>query len=309
MNAADGSAVGHADARVGILRDSPSFDPDAPIPTGRSVIRFSEELRVHPALEELGFIGVVGEVSESARFTSQAVLEPILITKDGIILAGLERWRVAQSAGRQQLECIEYSIGDGDSLPFILAYHRGRRGWNPFLRICLALKMEPHLQQKALDNMCAGGKYKGSAKLPDLQHIDVREEIATAAAVCARNVSKVKKILKLAHPRLIEALRDGTLTINRAMQFCEYPKSEQLEQFTQSCEKRAISKIIAQAVIQGKAEETLPNARELLDSLRAQELNQPGSVLVLVGRLQRTVILIGKDSLKGPHSQGELRLT
>ncbi len=66
--------------------------------------------------------------------------------------------------------------------------------------------------------MRAGGKYKGWANLPDLQRIEVRQEVANAAAVGARNVTSVKALLKLAHPRLIEALRDGTLTINRAIQ-------------------------------------------------------------------------------------------
>jgi len=65
--------------------------------------------------------------------------------------------------------------------------------------------------------MREGGKYKGSADLPSVQHIDVRKQIAKAAGVCERNVSNVKDILQAAHPRLIEALQNGTLTINAAM--------------------------------------------------------------------------------------------
>jgi len=69
--------------------------------------------------------------------------------------------------------------------------------------------------------MRAGGKYKGSATLPDLERVDVRQQIATIAGVGARNVSNVKTILQVAHPRLIEALTDGTLTINGAMRLCK----------------------------------------------------------------------------------------
>ena len=64
------------------------------------------------------------------------------------------------------------------------------------------------------------------ANLPEAQHVDVRREIARFAGVGAsgRNVSNVKKILQTAHPRLICALQDGTLTINRALQFCKLAK-------------------------------------------------------------------------------------
>ena len=61
--------------------------------------------------------------------------------------------------------------------------------------------------------MRAAGKYKGWANLPDVRRIDVRQEIANTAAVGARNVSNVKTIIEIAHPRLIEALQCGTLTM------------------------------------------------------------------------------------------------
>jgi len=37
--------------------------------------------------------------------------------------------------------------------------------------------VEPDLQQKALDNMRDGGKYKGLANLPDVQRIDIAKRI------------------------------------------------------------------------------------------------------------------------------------
>ena len=80
----------------------------------------------------------------------------------------------------------------------------------------MALTLESYFEQKALDNMRAGGKYKGSANLPKAHHIDVRQQIADLAGVGARNVSNVKTILQAAHPRLIEALRDGALTMASA---------------------------------------------------------------------------------------------
>src|SRR5262249_18857572 len=108
--------------------------------------------------------------------------------------------------------------------------HRSRRGWNNFVRIRLALRLEPYLRQKALDNMRAGGRHKGLANLPDLERIDVRQEIAAVAGVGARNVSSVKTILQVAHPRIIEALTQDTLTINRAPHFFRSPPTVQLEE-------------------------------------------------------------------------------
>ncbi len=276
---------------------------------GRPVVRFPEQLRLHRALEEIGWTGVIDEFNDAARLTNPSVTEPILITTNGTILAGFGRWRVAVFERRHEIHCIEYSLSDDEALKFILTHHQTRCRWNAFVRIHLALKLEPYFQQRALDNMCAGGKYKGWANLPEAQHIEVRQEIARAAGVCARNVSNVKTILQTAHSRLKEALRDGTLTINRAIQFCKLPRAEQLEQFIRYSEERATNKVIRQSIARPKEEKTSLDVVAVLDALQQQEARQPGSVAVRVGRHKRTVVLIGQDLLVGPRSQKELKLT
>jgi hypothetical protein len=276
---------------------------------GRSVVRSPEQLRLHRALEGIGWSGVIDEFNDAARRKNSSIPEPILITTNGTILAGFGRWRLAVSEGSHQISCIEYELSEDDSLPFILTHHQTRRGWNAFVRICLALTLEPDLQQKALDNMRDGGKYKGLANLPNVQRINVRKEVADAAAVGARNVANVKTLLNLAHPRLMEALRDGTLTINGAMQLCKLPRGEQLEQFIRYSEERAIRKVIRQSVSRPRREKPNPNLSAVLETLRLQETQHPGSVVVQVGRFQRTLILIGRDLLAEVHSQREWNLT
>jgi hypothetical protein len=145
--------------------------------------------------------------------------------------------------------------------------------------------------------------------LPDLQRIEVRQEVADAAAVGARNVTSVKALLNLAHPRLIEALRDGTLTINGAMQLCKLPRGEQLEQFIGYSVERATRKVIRQSVSRPRRERTNLNLSAVLETLRQQEMRHPGSVVVRGGRLQRTLILIGRDLLAEAQSQREWNLT
>jgi hypothetical protein len=75
----------------------------------------------------------------------------------------------------------------------------------------------PDLRNSALANQTAGGKEKALANLPKAQHIDVRQEIANLAGVCARNVDKVRIILRKAHPQAIDALHNGLLRIDRAL--------------------------------------------------------------------------------------------
>ena len=231
-----------------------------------------------------------------------------MITTNGTILAGFGRWRSAVVDGRHEINCIEYSLSEDEALQFIISRHQPRRGSNAFTRIRLALKLESSFQQRALDNMRAGGKYKGLANLPEARHIDVRQEIAHAAGVGARNISNVKTILKNAHSRLITALLDGALTINGAMQFSKLPWDEQLEQFIRHSEDRETGKVIRQSIGRHKEKKISPKVGAVLDVLQQREACQPGSVMVRVARFQRTVILIGQDLLTGPYFQKELDL-
>jgi len=271
-------------------------------------MRSPEQLRLHPALEELGWKGAMNEFNAATRLKNHIVPEPVFITTTGTILAGFGRWRLALVEGRREIECIEYPLGEEESLQFILRHHQTRRGWNPFFRICLALTQEPFLQRRALDNMRAGGKYKGSANLPEARHIDVRQEIAFAAGVCARYVSNVKTIRTLAHPRLIDALRDGILTIHGAMRLCKLSQAEQLKQFIRKSEDREIDKIIRQSIAQPKKEQTIPDVSAVLEVLKQQEERKPGSVVVRVGRHAHTVIVVGEELLN-EYSQADLELS
>jgi len=284
------------------------FRKDA-APQGCPVVRSTGELRLHRALKEANWIGAIDEFDDAARLSYLSVGEPILITMNGTILAGFGRWRSAVFEGKLELNCIEYQLNEDESLWFILTQHQTRSGWNDFIRIRLALALEPDFQQRAFDNMRAGGKFKGLANLPEARRIDVRKEIARAAGVGDRNVSNVRTILKVAHPRLIEALRNGTLRINRAIQFCKLPRAAQLEQFIRYSEERATNRVIRRSIPQPKEKKASLDVLAVLDALQFQEARQPGSVAVRIGRHKRTVVLVGQDHLAGPHSQKELNLT
>jgi hypothetical protein len=107
--------------------------------------------------------------------------------------------------------------------------------------------------------------------------------------------SNVKSILAVAHPRLIEGLRDSTLTINRAIQFCKSPRAEQLAQFVRYSEERATNRVIRQTIAEPKEEKVSLDVVSVLDKLRHLEGRKPGSVAVRAGRHKRTVVLLGQD--------------
>lgn len=166
---------------------------------GRPVVRSPEQLRLHRAMDELDWIGVMGELNEAVRVTNPSLSDPILITTNGTILAGFGRRRLALLEHRHEINCIEYPLTENEALQFIISHHQPQRGWNAFICIRLALKLEPCFQQKALHNIRTGGKYKGSTNLPEADRIDVRQEIAKVAGTGTGNVSKVKAISVLRH--------------------------------------------------------------------------------------------------------------
>lgn len=308
----DASAgVGRLDSGAGDCRPA-SFHSDelrSPLATSRTearpVLRSPKHLRLHPALEELNFIEVGDELNKAARLENQNAAEPIFITTNGTILAGFGRWRLAIFHGRDTITCIELRLSDDEALQFMLTHHQARRGWNAFNRIRLALVLEPMLQDKALANMQAGGKYKGSAKLPKAQHIDVREEISHVAGVCARNVSNVRTILEKAHPRILEALRDGLLKINRAVHWCRLPKTKQMEEFISFVSERGTNKVINQTMSRlAENEQISLDTVTLLDTLQEQERQQPGSITLQIRSHQRTIVLVGLELLRRTRSLG-----
>jgi ParB-like chromosome segregation protein Spo0J len=267
-----------------------------PVPDlGRTAVRSLQELRIHPALEEIGFCAVLPELQEVLRCQDTVMPEqPLLVTQNGVILAGFGRWRMAVSRQIPSIECLEYTLTDDDALQFMLSLQKRGNRWNAFIRIRLALRLEETLQQRALTNMQMGGRYKGSATLPKAAQIDVREQIATIAGTGGRNVSKVKEILHKGHPRILGELANGSISINRAHLFCRLPRSTQTEALADEyCDRVASDaegKLLEQGIDNRHFETTA-----VLTSLLQQEERQPGSVSIRLSRRKRSVLLVGED--------------
>jgi hypothetical protein len=260
---------------------------------GHSVGRFPGALRLHSSFLDLKLAGWL--INSESQGKPHGIREPVLITRNDTIISGFADWHAAVSAGQPEVECIEFALDDDEALQLILSLHRPKAAWNDFIRIELALKQESYFQSKARANQSEGGKHKGLANLPNPERIDVRKEIANLAGVCTRNVGKVKLILKKADQQLIEALHNGTITINRALQLCQLQKFEQAEALAYVLGNRSSSKITRQAIDKLRLERLSADISGFLDGLQRLEATNPGSVEIRPGTREKTVILMGKN--------------
>jgi len=83
---------------------------------GRPVVRPPEQLRLHPAMQELDLIDIVDELNKATEVTGRLAVEPILLATDGTLLSGFGRWQLAVFEGRRSLNCVEYPFDENDSL-------------------------------------------------------------------------------------------------------------------------------------------------------------------------------------------------
>jgi hypothetical protein len=268
---------------------------------GRPVVHFPQQLRLHPIFEEFDFLAAE-DLNKSAELKALAVPEPIIVTPDGTILAGFGAWRFAKSEGIAAVHCIEYPLGEGEVLPFILRYHQPRHTWNSFVRISIARRLKPALQQRALDNMRAGGKNKGLTNLSKADRIDVRQQIAKLAGTGTGNVTKVETILERAHPNIIVALQNNLLSIHRAWQWCKLSKTEQREEFARYEEERTRRKLLREFSV-GKSEILLDPA-QVIEALQLKESQEPGSIAIQKSPGARTIIVLGQDCLRQSMPKG-----
>jgi hypothetical protein len=262
---------------------------------GRPVTRFPEQLRPHRSLDEIGWTDT-DDLNQVARRKVQPLPDPVLITKNGIILSGIGSWRLALSEHRQHISCIEYDVDEDESLQYVLAIHRTRSRWNSFVLIRLALTLEPYFQQKALDNMRTGGRFKGSTNLSKADRIDVRREIATAAGSGTGNVNKVKAILRNAHPYIIAALQNGSLRIHRAWKWCSLSKGQQKEKFAAYEDELTRRKILREFGYRRSQASFDP--RQVLGALQFSEARHPGQIVVRGGTRKKTVVILGTDFIE-----------
>jgi len=116
-------------------------------------------------------------------------MEPLMITRDRVIIDGYARWELTKELKRPLMHCIEYDLPETEALEWLLQKHRRSNGFNDYSRIMLALDLEPELTERARAKRRIGGQQKGWSNLTKAEQVHVRSEIAKAAAVSTRETS------------------------------------------------------------------------------------------------------------------------
>jgi hypothetical protein len=198
------------------------------VAAGRMVMRSTDTLKPHPSLLKLNLWPTNERLLALEKLGEAIYEQPLLITRENVIVDGYARWLIARRQQRATLLCIEYPLTEQEALQRILQNHCRQEWLKAFCRVQLALELEPWFRAQAQANQSAGGKQKGSSKLTEDRRVDCRKQIATLAGVSTGNVTKVKQILRSdVVPELIEALRSGEISIHRAWTLSKLPIAEQ----------------------------------------------------------------------------------
>jgi len=235
--------------------------------------------------------------------------EPLLITLDRTILDGYARWRLARQRGRLTLPCIEYDLPEAEALYWLLQKHRRSNGMKAFSRILLALELEPWLKEQARSIQRAGGQNRGSSKLTEADRLDVRSKVAVAAGVSTGNVSKVKQLVMHAPPALLQALREGEVSIHRASVWLQTPE-KQLDKLRLHRNLRGITRKIDSFLHVHRQSDSARDGdhdiQRIESALVAMDPERKASVLVSAIQVPGEVLLLSTGLLQGLESQGEL---
>ena len=267
---------------------------------GRPVTCRLGELRPHPSYVRLRLTVPVSKLSALAEQGDLAFREALLITRECIVIDGYAQLELARRQGRPTLPCIEYELTEDEALLWLLQKHRRSNGMNDFCRILLALELEPCSRERALSNQRLGGWMKGSSNLTEAATVDVRKEIAAAAGVSVGNVTKVKQLVRNAHPELLEALRGGEVSIHWAWKWSTESPDQQIEAFRTYRNKKGVNKAIRDLISRHGPRNlpTAPDVGSLVRRLSGLSSGECSSVSVSVIRVQGKMIFVTEELIQ-----------
>jgi hypothetical protein len=258
-----------------------------------------DELHPHPSYVRHQLTVPASKLSALAERGDLAFQEPLVITRERTILDGYARWELARLQGRLTLPCIEYELTEADALRWLLDRHRRSRGLNDFIRVLLALELEPLLKEKARSNQRAGGRTKGSSKLTEAERTDVRSQIATAAGVSVGNVTKVKQLVGSGHPDLLEALRGSEVSIHRAWKWSRESAGRQIDGLRTYRNARGVNTAIRELVARHKPNSlATPDLMSLVRRLSRFKAEESRSVNVALIRVPGKTIFVTEELMQ-----------
>lgn len=278
---------------------------------GRLVTLHPDELHPHPSYTRHSLTVHAYQLSAVAELGDLAFRDPLIITQDHIIVDGFARWTLARLQGRSALTCVEYEMSESEALENLLQRHRRSSGLNDFIRICLALELEPFLKLKGRGRQQAGGKNKGSSILTKAARLDVRKEIARIAGVSVGNVTKVKQLTTNPHSEIIKALREKELSIHRAWLWSKLSPEEQKEKLWLNQTKGGIHKTIRHLLSPHLPKSTCPAiaVSDLIKLVSALQSGNLGPVKVVPIKIPGKIVLVTEELFRSLDAQEALAFT
>lgn len=260
------------------------------------VLRQPCELHPHPSYVSHGLSVSAPQIATLDRQGEFAFHSPVLITRNGTILDGHARWKLAQLKNRKTLRCLEYVLSEQETIEWLLKLHCGSTYFVSYSRIRLALTLAHLYQKQASENQRAGGKSKGQSNLTKDQQIEVRTKIAAIAHSSAGNVTKVCQIMRNLNSTIDQALKSGELSIHRAWTWRRFSETQQLEKLRELLLRRGLTRR-SQRMIRKQVADLLPTreahiprlsdflqplgsmTKTKLSSIVLCEIDSPGSVV------------------------------
>lgn len=261
--------------------------PRASAPAGVLVMRPLGELRKHPAYTELNLSVSSTQLAALEDLGDFSFEDPLLITREGIIIDGYARRELAERQGVSTLCCVEFDVDEDEALRRILNHHRRSSGWNDYNRIRMASELRTVARKRAYANQQAGGRLKGSSNLTKAEKVSVRREISNAAGVSEGSVTKVDQ-LGVVHPELLAALQSGEIRIHRAWLWRTLTQAQQREQLRLQRLKRDLREKAKTLISKHRVEMSDPSVTisdlnyvaKRLSALPSRELGESESVLI-----------------------------
>jgi hypothetical protein len=273
-------------------------------------MRSPSELHAHPSWVKHNLGLSVARLSAIAASWNPSKLDPISITRDGTILKGHEVCELARRMGVERVACLEYDLDEAEALLWIIQHSHQDQELNSYHRIVLALDYEPSLRERARENQRLGGQFKDSTTLSEAHAVDCRREIAALAGVSEGTLAKVRRLLQAGCPELLEALREGEVSIHCASLWLRNPK-KQLDQLTLHRSLLGITSTIDSLLNRHRVPHPAGSGQldiqRIGSALAAMDPERKTSVLVDVIQTTGEVILLSNELLQALESQGELQ--
>jgi len=184
-----------------------------------------------------------------ANVLRDGCLDPLIVwCEQQVLLDGHHRKAICDRFGIDY-ETRELSLPDRDAAKrWVIEHQFGRRNLTPYQRAELALKLKPLVAEQAAARKAAGVSADGQAggrgkrkNLPDTcperfvpNGNETREQLANAAGISGRTLSRADYIAQHADDRTKDRLRRGDTTIHT-----EYKRLRKAEQKQQRAERKA----------------------------------------------------------------------